>query len=88
MVKFNGVTATPTSWNAISIVVLVPAGATSGNVVVTVSGVASNGVSFTVQTDTTPPAVSITAPTDNAAVSSRPIPYRWTQQRYPMAVTR
>src|SRR5262249_1564701 len=41
---------TPTSWSATSIVAPVPAGATSGNVVVTVSGAASNGAAFTVQT--------------------------------------
>src|SRR5713101_5801564 len=45
---FNGTTATPTSWSATSIVAPVPAGATTGNVVVTVGGVASNGVNFTV----------------------------------------
>ena len=42
-VTFNGTTATPTSWSATSIVVPVPAGATTGNVVVTVGGLASNG---------------------------------------------
>jgi len=47
-VKFNGVTATPTSWADTSISVPVPATATTGNVVVTVGGVASNGLSFTV----------------------------------------
>jgi RHS repeat-associated protein len=47
-VKFNGTAATVTSWSATSIVVPVPFGATTGNVVVTVSGLASNGVSFTV----------------------------------------
>jgi len=47
-VKFNGTTATPTSWTATSIVVPVPAGATSGSVVVTVGGVASNAVTFAV----------------------------------------
>ena len=47
-VRFNGTVATPTSWNAASIVVPVPTGATTGPVVVTVGGVASNGVSFTV----------------------------------------
>jgi hypothetical protein len=47
-VKFNGTAATPSSWSATSIVVLVPAGATSGNVVVTVGGIASNGVAFTI----------------------------------------
>ncbi len=41
-VTFNGTAATPTSWSATSIVVPVPAGATTGNVVVTVGGVASN----------------------------------------------
>src|SRR5580765_7533620 len=40
-VKFNGTTATTiSSWNATSIVATVPTGATTGNVVVTVSGVA------------------------------------------------
>ena len=49
-VKFNGTAGTPTSWNATSIVVPVPSGATTGDVVVTVSGTASNGVAFTVTT--------------------------------------
>ena len=44
---FNGVTATPTSWSATSIVAPVPAGVTTGNVVVTVNGIASAGVAFT-----------------------------------------
>jgi RHS repeat-associated protein len=47
-VTFNGTTATPTSWGATSIVVPVPTGTTSGNVVVTVGGIASNGVNFIV----------------------------------------
>ena len=47
-VTFNGTAGTPTSWSATSIMVPVPSGATTGNVVVTVGGVASNGVSFTV----------------------------------------
>jgi hypothetical protein len=54
-VKFNGTSATPTSaanWGATSIVVPVPTGATTGNVVVTVGGLASNGVLFTVTTNT------------------------------------
>jgi len=37
-VKFNGVTAVPTSWSNTSIAVTVPSGATTGNVVVTVAG--------------------------------------------------
>jgi hypothetical protein len=48
-VTFNGTAATPVSWSATSIVAPVPAGATTGNVVVTVSGLATAGVSFTRQ---------------------------------------
>jgi len=47
-VSFNGALATPTSWGAGSIIAPVPAGATSGNVVVHASGVNSNGVPFTI----------------------------------------
>ncbi len=66
-VTFNGVTATPTSWNDASIVVAVPAGATTGNMVVTVGGVASNGLNFTVL-----PVPSITSlnPTSGAVGTS------------------
>jgi len=46
-VTFNGVTASTTSWVATAIVATVPAGATTGNVVVTVSGQSSNGFPFT-----------------------------------------
>jgi len=49
-VTFNGTAGTPTAWSATSITVAVPSGATAGNVVVTVGGVASNGVNFTVTT--------------------------------------
>jgi hypothetical protein len=38
-------------------------------VVVTVGGAASNGISFTVQADTTAPTVTVTAPANNATVS-------------------
>jgi hypothetical protein len=48
-VTFNGVAATATSWSATSIATTVPSGATTGNVVVTVGGVASNGVRFRVK---------------------------------------
>ena len=48
-VTFNGVKATPTSWKGKRIQVSVPAGATSGPVVVTVNGEASNGVEFAVE---------------------------------------
>src|SRR5256885_17066871 len=43
-VSFNGtLAAAASSWNGTSITVLVPAGATTGNVVVTVGGMASHG---------------------------------------------
>jgi sugar lactone lactonase YvrE len=58
-VTFNGTSASPASWSSTKIVVPVPAGATTGPVVVTVGGVASNGVTFTVAT---PPAISSLSP--------------------------
>jgi RHS repeat-associated protein len=45
-VTFNGTAAVPTSWSDTSIAVPVPTGATPGNVVVSVSSIASNGVYF------------------------------------------
>jgi RHS repeat-associated protein len=47
-IKFNGTTATASNWTATSITVTVPAGATTGNVVVNVGGTNSNGKAFTV----------------------------------------
>jgi hypothetical protein len=49
-VAFNGTAASVSTWSNTSIAAKVPTGATTGNVVVTVSGVASNGVNFTVTT--------------------------------------
>jgi len=66
-VKFNGKTATPTSWNSTTIVAPVPSGATTGNVVVTVSSHASNGVSFTVYVT---PSISSLSPTSGAVGTS------------------
>jgi hypothetical protein len=45
-VTFNGVVATATSWSNTLITVNIPAGATKGDVVVTVGGMASNGIPF------------------------------------------
>ena len=59
-VTFNGTAATPANWSATSIVVPVPSAATSGNVVVTVAGQASNGSSFVVLVT---PEISNLAPT-------------------------
>ena len=47
-VTFNGTNAAPINWSSGSITVQVPTGATTGNVVVKVGGVSSNGLSFTV----------------------------------------
>ncbi len=49
-VTFNGTPASPTAWNDTSLSVPVPAGASTGPVVVAVGGVVSNGVTFTVGT--------------------------------------
>ncbi len=68
-VTFNGTTATPTSWSATSIMAAVPAGATTGNVIVTVGGQASNGVMFTA-TGTAP---TITSLTPNSGAVAAPV---------------
>jgi hypothetical protein len=47
-VTFNGVNAVPSAWSATSITVTVPAGATTGQVRVTVGAGVSNGIQFTV----------------------------------------
>jgi hypothetical protein len=49
-VTFNGIPAPVTGWNNTNINAAVPQGATSGLVVVTVNGVSSNGMAFTVNT--------------------------------------
>jgi len=58
-VTFNGTIASPTSWNASTIVVPVPVGANSGSVIVTVNGVASSGSPFNL----TPISVSVSPAT-------------------------
>lgn len=54
-VTFGGVQAIPTAWSNASITVPVPAGAATGQVVVTAGGAASNPVLFTVSAPTGPP---------------------------------
>jgi hypothetical protein len=49
MVAFNGINATASSWSQGAITATVPSGATTGNVVVSVGGIPSSGVSFAVQ---------------------------------------
>jgi Concanavalin A-like lectin/glucanases superfamily/IPT/TIG domain/Putative Ig domain len=65
-VTFNGTAAGVTSWSATTIVVTVPAGATSGNVIVTVNGVASSPVPFTV----TAPSITVTISPAAATLSA------------------
>lgn len=64
---FQGAVAVPTSWSATSIAAPVPAAATTGNVVVSVNGIASPGAAFTVLPTPSigsllPPSAAIGAP--------------------------
>src|SRR5262249_30734270 len=68
-VTFNGTPATPTSWSDTSIVVPVPAGATTGNVVVTVGARSSMRVSCTVA-----PNITSLAPTSGPVPTSVTLP--------------
>ena len=66
-VTFNGTAGTPTSWSNTNIVVPVPGAATTGNVVVTVAGTASNPLPFTIFaqpsiTSLSPASATITSP--------------------------
>ena len=63
-ITFNGTAAAPASWTNTKIQAPVPEGATTGPVVVTVDGVASNGVTFTV-----PPLPRLTLESDLSSVS-------------------
>jgi YD repeat-containing protein len=47
---FNGVAATPSSWGNTAVIAPVPSGASTGPVIVTVGGTASNSMTFTVVT--------------------------------------
>ncbi len=67
-VSFGGVWASPSAWSEGEVRVEVPAGATTGPVVVTVSGVGSEGLTFTVTgPGTTGPAVGTVSPAQGAA---------------------
>jgi hypothetical protein len=48
LVTFNGTDAAPTLWTSSQVVVTIPIGATTGDILVTVNGVPSNGVNFKV----------------------------------------
>jgi hypothetical protein len=70
-VTFNGIAATTTAWSDTSIVATVPTTATTGNVMVTVLGVPSNGQLFTIPTLTS---IAVTP-------SGLPLPLK-SQQQY------
>jgi len=69
-VTFNGTAASPTSWSDTSISVPVPTGATTGPVVVTVGGVASNGSTFTVTSSSSSPTITSLSPTSGPVGTS------------------
>jgi hypothetical protein len=70
-VKFSGTLATAvTGWSSTSITVNVPNGAATGNVVVTVGGVASNGANFAVL----PPAPVLTSVSPASGVQGTIVP--------------
>lgn len=75
-VSFNGTTATSiTSWSDTQLVCRVPAGASTGNIVVTVGGTASNGYAFTVYylayvINNSANSISVIRSSDNTIVST------------------
>jgi RHS repeat-associated protein len=73
-VTFGGAAAVVASWNASQIGVTVPVGATTGNVTVTVNGVASNGIAFTVLPATIQATPTVTAPNAVLTVSWNGVP--------------
>jgi len=68
-VTFNGVASGPTTWSDTSITAPVPTGATTGPIIVTVNGLASNSVSFTVNA----PAPTITSLSPTAGPIGSPV---------------
>jgi hypothetical protein len=69
-VTFNGTTASVLTWTDSSIVAGVPSGASSGNVIVTTGGSASNGVYFNVVTNPTTPAITSLSPSSGVVGAS------------------
>lgn len=61
-IKFNGLTATTLSATATTLTTQVPSGATTGPVTVTVGGLTSNGVNFTVAAAGPPPTLTTVSP--------------------------
>jgi IPT/TIG domain len=78
-VTFNGTAGTPTSWTPTSIIVPVPGTATSGNVLVTVSGLTSNAIPFTVSQTPAITSLSPTAGTVGTSVTISGVNFGTTQ---------
>jgi unsaturated rhamnogalacturonyl hydrolase len=87
-VTFNGTPGIVTTWSASSIVVPVPPGTTTGNVVVTARGQASAGVAFTVTASPELPTLSqvlgAIETVNDYWIANNPIPGNsdWTQATY------
>lgn len=60
-VRFNGVSAAPSAWSQTSITAMVPSGATTGAVVVTVMGSTSNEMTFTVMAGSVATKLAVTS---------------------------
>lgn len=66
-ITFNGTSGIPSSWNGTSIVAPVPTGATTGSVVATINGFATNGATLTVSTPPPPPpSITSVSPTSGS----------------------
>jgi rhamnogalacturonyl hydrolase YesR len=85
-VSFNGTAALVTNWSASSILVAVPTGATSGNIVVTAGGVQTNGVNFTVLPSALPTATQVVTAIENVnnywIANNAPGNGDWTEATY------
>jgi rhamnogalacturonyl hydrolase YesR len=86
-VSFSGIAAAVTSWSASTIVAKVPVAASTGNVFVTVGGVASNGLPFTVTSLSLPSHAQVLAAittVNNYWIShhSRPGDSNWARATY------
>jgi len=68
-IQFNGTTATPFSWSDGTIIVSVPVGATTGQVVVSSGGINSNGVTFTVTGAPSISSLSVTSGAPGTAIT-------------------
>jgi len=68
-VTFNGLSSPVLTWGPTSITALVPTGATTGNVVLTIGGIPTTGPSFTVTTAPSPiiPSITSVSPTSGGA---------------------